>query len=140
MSMIAARRVTSLVDERRRSQRISLDVPVTVSFNVDGARWTETDAALIDLSRQGMRVRCDRQPGDGHRILVGILHPTHGLCAASGRLVRLDGSGSFGVRFERANDGLARFVAALAADDTSPVTSVYASGIDARVWIEAARR
>ncbi len=124
--------------ERRTAERILLDLPVTMSFNAGGVRWTETDAALVDVSPSGMFIRCDRQPGDDNRILIGLLHPRFGLCAAAGKLARCDGWGGFGVQFERCNDALLRLVDELGRLAPGQRSSATAGHLEARVWIEAA--
>ena len=138
MVAVAVRELVAEPPERRGNQRVPLDIQVTMHFN-GAARWTETDAALIDLSAHGMFVRTDRNPSPGHRILLGIINEELGLCAAWGRAVRFDGWGGFGVRFGRTNDPLLAFIRQLGLLSPSGRTDALTAPIDARIWIEAER-
>lgn len=122
--------------ERRRTERHTVGLQVTITFNRGGYRWTETDAALIDMSATGMFVRCDRVPQDDARILLGFLLPDGSLCAAAGRPVRFDGWGGFGVRFESANQSLVEFLRDLELVDPGRRALMVAEARDARIWIE----
>ncbi len=88
--------------DRRVRDRIVLDVPITLQFGVDAA-WLETDARLIDLSLDGMLIRCDRVPSLCQRVFLVVEHAFVGECVALGSPVRF-ASGGFGVRFEHTND------------------------------------
>ena len=138
MVALAVHELVAEFPERRGNERVPLDIQVTVHFK-GGTRWTETDAALVDLSPHGMFVRTDRNPSDGHRILLGILHGELGLCAAWGRAIRFDGWGGFGVRFGRTNDPLLAFIRQLSLLSPSGRSDALTEPIDARIWIEADR-
>ena len=109
---------------------------ITVHFTYGQLRWTETDSVLVDLSSRGMFIRCDRVPGEGQPVLVGLLHKQRGLCAAWGRTVRFDGMGGFGVHFKRTNNPLSEFIGELAEVADDERGGVMARALDARVWID----
>lgn len=138
MGALAIRELIAEAPERRGNERVPLDIQVTVHFK-GGTRWTETDAALVDLSAHGMFVRTDRNPTGGHRILLGILHEELGLCAAWGRAIRFDGWGGFGVRFGRTNAPLLSFIRRMSLLSPSGRSDALTTPIDARIWIEADR-
>jgi hypothetical protein len=122
--------------ERRDRERLPLGVQVLLTFNSGPSRWTETDAAVVDISPDGMFVRCDRVPDLGQRVLVGFMDERGHLCAAAGRMVRFDGWGGFGVRFDSVNESLAEFIRALQLATPAGRAGVIASARDVRVWIE----
>ncbi|MCG8419179.1 MAG: PilZ domain-containing protein [Proteobacteria bacterium] len=126
-----------VAEERRCAERIPLSMQITVHFTEGDSRWTETDATLVDLSSDGMFIRCDRMPRSGQHILVGLLHHKRGLCAAWGQTVRFDGWGGFAVQFKRINHPLSEFVSELANLAITERNQLVSSAMDARIWIDA---
>jgi len=88
--------------DRRACDRIPVDHQLVLQFGAD-ASWLETDASLVDLSFEGMFVRCDRVPKPSQRAFLVIRHPLLGNCLAAGAPIRFI-DGGFGVRFHRTND------------------------------------
>ncbi len=88
-----------------RDKRAAIRIPVRsrclVTFDDNGLIWTEADAAIQDLSRDGMFVRCDRVPTAEQEIALRFSLDRYGTCAANGRAVRA--AGGFGVQFTSVN-------------------------------------
>jgi|GEM_PF-3536608 len=93
---------SSTYHDRRARDRITLDVPVVLQYGPD-ASWVETDAELVDLSMDGMQIRCDRIPQMSHRAFLVVRHLLIGDCVALGEPIRITPHG-FSVRFAHAND------------------------------------
>jgi hypothetical protein len=122
--------------ERRLRERVGIGREITVSFTDGAARWTETDAVLVDLSPRGAFVRADRVPGHGQRTLFGMVDAQGGLCAAAGRVVRFDGYGGFGVRFGCVNallGGVLQELSLVTSQRREPTLNRLS---DLRMWIE----
>ena len=123
--------------ERRQRERVGIDRAITVSFTEGLARWTETDAVLVDLSPRGAFIRADRVPNHGQRALFGMVHCHGGLCAAAGRIVRFDGWGGFGVQFRCVNTILARVVHTLSLLGPQQRPTALHQLKDLRMWLES---
>ena len=129
--------VTPTGAERRGTARFILDRQVMVSFKGAGPeRWTEADAAIVDVSHGGMAVRCDRVPDPRQRVMVGFLWRGHGLCAATGRAIHFDGFGGFGVEFGRTNVMFKDFLKSLELLTDGDRREHLAQVRDAQIWIE----
>lgn len=109
--MLPSVRQSSVSHDRRARDRIALDVPVVLQFGPD-ATWVETDAELVDLSQDGMQVRCDRIPEMTHRAFLVVRHLLIGDCIALGEPVRITPHG-FSVKFVHANDLMQEMVRVL---------------------------
>jgi hypothetical protein len=122
--------------DRRAFQRIPCGLSATLTFHDGMSRWTETDAALVDLSGRGMFVRCDRIPGRGRHVVLRLAARGRGLCAAAGRPVRFDGWGGFAVGFERVNRPLDELVGELALLSPGHRAEALGAVLDLQIWIE----
>ena len=120
-----------------RDKRATIRVPVRrrclVTFDDNGLIWTEADAAIINLSRDGMFVRCDRVPGADQEIALRFSLDRYGTCAANGHAVRADGG--FGVRFATVNYTLAELMNEMRILGPIHVRSVLSEITDARITV-----
>lgn len=131
--MFANARPRSVAKERRARDRILLDIPVLLQFGPD-ARWVETDASLVDLSQDGMLVRCDRMPAKTQRAFLVIHHLLIGDCVALGAPVRYDGGG-FGVRFKHTNDLMQEMIRTLSRKRQDPSAYLVDAAAELRIQI-----
>jgi hypothetical protein len=93
--------------ERRRHPRTFLGVPVRV--HLAGEPRTLT-LELVDVSASGSYFRTSgRQPRRGQWIAFGFVVSGYSVCAARGRVVRVDADG-FAVSLESANSPFLSFV------------------------------
>jgi hypothetical protein len=136
MQTVARMQAVSVAHERRSLERVPVELGATLVFHDGMSRWTETDAALVDLSGRGMFVRCDRVPGMSRQVVVRLAASGRGMCAAAGRPVRFDGWGGFAVRFERVNRPLTELVAGLARLGPGARAAALAAVMDVQIWIE----
>src|SRR5690606_10820258 len=112
-------------------------VRMIVHFKGGDVRWEEVDATLVDVSRQGMLVRCERQPQEGERVLVGMVYRAHGLCAAWGRTVRLDERG-FGIALRRSDERWNTLIDDLFSLSPARRSQYLAGHATGRLWVERA--
>ena len=105
------RPMARLVD-RRVAERLHIATQVFIRFT-GPHRWAETDAMLVDISSEGMRIRCDRKPQLTQDVRLGFLWQGHGLCGARGRPLRIDDDGCFVVRFATKNHCFDSFLSEL---------------------------
>lgn len=90
-----------VASDRRLRDRVVLNVPVVLEFT-GSTSWVETDAALVDLSSDGMLVGCDRVPDHKQSVCLVIEHVLLGTCVAVGTAIRAT-DGGFGARFHESN-------------------------------------
>lgn len=108
-----------------------------VHFKDRDARWAELDATLVNVSRGGMLVRCERVPHPSDRVLVGMIYRAHGLCAAWGRAVRAS-DGRFAIALRRSDERWASLIDELVTMSPTERTQRLASGTSGRLWVESA--
>ena len=93
--------------EKRRHPRIFLGVPVRVHFAGEPRSLT---LELCDISIGGSYLRTSgRRPRFGQRVSFGFVTADRAVCAARGRVVRVDDSG-FALALECANAAFRNFV------------------------------
>jgi hypothetical protein len=98
--------------EHRRYPRFLLGLPVKLRV---AGRAEALTVELLDLSARGGRFRAmgDEVQLDD-RAAFGFVIPGQRHCVASGRCVRVRGSGEFALSFDRSNEAFRGFVANLA--------------------------
>jgi c-di-GMP-binding flagellar brake protein YcgR len=93
--------------ERRRHPRVHLGVPVRV--HLAGEPQTLT-LELVNVSAGGSYFRTSgRVPRRGQWVAFGFVVSEYSVCAARGRVVRVDGDG-FGISIDNANGAFQAFV------------------------------
>lgn len=98
--------------ERRQYPRLPLDLPFTL-VRADGSEPLR--GRLMDISQGGCFFTADSGvPRDG-RVTMDFVVLPRSICNATGRVVRGQGGGGFGVEFGATNAELQRFVDELAA-------------------------
>jgi hypothetical protein len=86
----------TMLQERRRAARVSVDIPVTVRISELGI----VEARVSDLSIGGLALLCKQPlPIDREISLVYSLPGTNGLMRINGRVVNVNATGRVGVRF-----------------------------------------
>ena len=86
----------TMLQERRRAARVSIDIPVTVRVSELGV----LEARVSDLSVGGLALQCERPLQiDCNVSLVFSLPGTNGVVRVNGRVVNGNATGRAGVRF-----------------------------------------
>jgi hypothetical protein len=94
--------------ERRRHPRVPLGVPVRVHM---AGQPSPKTIELVEVSGGGGSFRMKGTlPTLGQRVAFGFVTPDHSMCAACGRVVRIQ-SGGFALQLERASRSFRSFVA-----------------------------
>ncbi len=92
----------TMLQERRRAARISVDIPVIARVSELGI----LEARVSDLSVGGLALQCGQELQIGHNVsLVFSLPGTNGVVRVSGRVVNGNVTGRAGVRFSFIPEG-----------------------------------
>lgn len=108
--MIDLAGVATSLEERRRHERVAVDVPATVASDAG-----EQSARLRDVAAGGMFVASAATAAPGARVVLRFRMLRQRVCEAAGVVVRCgSGEHGFAVAFERTNPAMDSFVNSLA--------------------------
>ena len=120
------------VEERRQHRRLELDLPLTL---LRPGSDEPVRARLRDISQGG----CFFTAGSGvkteGRITIDFVVLPRAICNATGRVVRGQGDGGFGVEFGATNDALQKFVTRLETASPDEREAVLARILDPEIHL-----
>lgn len=105
-------RVPEGADNKRRHPRVAIELRASLRDEAATSR-----ASLLNVARGGVFVATARPPEIGRQVQVRFRMLATRVCEASGKVVwrtATDGSGGFGVEFERTNHDMDCFLRSIA--------------------------